>query len=209
MPYVTTDKHGVRLEYRRVNNPVFPKINGSGEQDDLIDQLMYIDMQQKLMRDSEGSFVTQTNYYTPEYKERSERYRGVDMKTFFNRVLTRDDSDDNGFQSPVQIGNINNTTSENQNVQPPTQSIEPSYPPIIVPTSNRDLGNFSDTILGSVSSLFAGKRNNSLTAVPSDDELKEAYVTYNQTLDSMSIPRIGYSKFISLYEQQQKDKSST
>ena len=92
LPYITSDMHGIRLEYRRVPNPVF------NETTDLIDQLMYIDLQSKLEKDGLSQFTT-INQYTPEFLQKSNEYKGVDMKTFFNRLVTADDSDSKSFNA--------------------------------------------------------------------------------------------------------------
>lgn len=92
LPYITSDMHGMRLEYRRVENPVFDR------DDDLIDQLLYIDMQNKLILDSEKRFVAGSQY-TPEFLKKSERYKGVSMQDFFNRVLSNNQTDSKSFDS--------------------------------------------------------------------------------------------------------------
>lgn len=92
LPYITSDMHGMRLEYRRVENPVFDR------KTDLIDQLLYIDMQNKLILDSEKRFVS-GSHYTPEFLKQSEKYKGVTMNDFFNRVLSNNETDSKGFES--------------------------------------------------------------------------------------------------------------
>ena len=110
LPYITSDMHGIRLEYRRVSNPVF-----DARRDDLIDQLLFIDMQQKLASDSEGKFETM-NAYTPEFLKRSERYRGVSMNNFFNRVMNTNGLDSKGFESvPVPPLSTNRPASTHFN----------------------------------------------------------------------------------------------
>ena len=90
LPYITSDMHGIRLEYRRVDNPVFR------ESDDLIDQLLYIDLQSKLERDGLSQFTT-VNQYTPEFLQKSNTYKGVDMQTFFNRLSVDKSVDSKSF----------------------------------------------------------------------------------------------------------------
>ena len=92
LPYITSDMHGMRLEYRRVENPVFDR------KTDLIDQLLYIDMQNKLILDSEKRFVS-GSHYTPEFLKQSEKYKGVTMNDFFNRVLSNNETDSKSFDS--------------------------------------------------------------------------------------------------------------
>jgi hypothetical protein len=105
LPYITSDMHGIRLEYRRVSNPVY-----DARRDDLIDQLLYIDMQQKLLADSEGKFQTM-NVYTPEFLNRSQKYKGVTMNDFFNRVMNTSGLDSKGFESvPIPTPYRNNPT---------------------------------------------------------------------------------------------------
>ena len=96
LPYITSDMHGMRLEYRRVPNPVF------NTSDDLVDQLMYIDLQNKLIHDGESKFVT-SSAYTPEMLKESERYKGISMDTFFNRVMKDVGTDPKGFD-PIPLG---------------------------------------------------------------------------------------------------------
>ena len=91
LPYITSDMHGMRLEYRRVPNPVFSSSN------DLIDQLLYIDMQDKLISNCESMNIT--SHYTPEILKKSERYKGVNMTTFFDRVLSNDVTDSKSFDT--------------------------------------------------------------------------------------------------------------
>ena len=192
LPYITTDKHGVRLEYRRVNNPVFPRLNGKNEKDDLIDQLLYIDMQQKLIRDSEGSFVAQTSLHTPEYKERSERYRGVDMKTFFNRVMASTETDSKSFES-IPIGTINRSVgidpepnphpTVEESAPPPTKTVEPSYPPIII----------APAIL----------KNNS-SEVYNSDVVEQARKAYNQQLVALGLDPLGAAAFKAKFKEQKQ-----
>jgi len=92
LPYITSDMHGIRLEYRKVTNPVF------SESDDLIDQLMYVDLQSRLKRDSNGLFE-HTTMYTPEFITKSNQYKDVDMTTFFNRVLNNKTVDSKSFNA--------------------------------------------------------------------------------------------------------------
>lgn len=185
LPYITTDKHGVRLEYRRVNNPVFPRQNGVREKDDLIDQLLYIDMQQKLIRDSESSFVTQTNYYTPEHRERSERYRGVDMKTFFNRVMANDETDSKGFES-IQFSNINRTVGVDPEPEPPPpQPDPPSYPPIVI-SEERMFGTYSGQHLWQYK----------------ESTIQNAFEDYNKKVVSMGLAPLSRREFEARYKAQ-------
>jgi hypothetical protein len=214
LPYVTTDKHGVRLEYRRVNNPVFTRQNGANEKDDLIDQLMYIDMQQKLIRDSESSFASSTNYFTPEYRERSERYQNIDMKTFFNRVLDTNETDSKGFDS-IQIGNINRVvgTEPDPNVKkpddknwqddpayadpPPPKVIEPSYPPIPVPcgAGSAALGYVQDYDSGVVTMTYQA--------------MLDRWNRYNEYCRSQDIPALDYSVFNERFRARLKQDGKT
>ncbi len=122
LPYITSDMHGMRLEYRRVTNPVFKS------DDDLIDQLMYIDLQSKLIQDGESKFVTASTY-TPEALKKSDPYKGISMDTFFRRVMNDVGTDPKKFE-PLDFG-IKRATKQKQEQEPPPNPSLSTYDMII------------------------------------------------------------------------------
>ena len=113
IPYITSDMHGMRIEYRKVENPVFDK------DEDLIDQLMYIDLQNKLILDSEKRFKSSTQY-TPEFLQNSEKYKNTSMNTFFNRVLN-DKTTDSKSLDPIAIAPERNYIEEDSRAELDTE----------------------------------------------------------------------------------------
>lgn len=94
LPYITSDMHGPRLEFRRVSNPVFPDTN-----DDLVDQLMLIDLHNKLEQFNSGSDSSYSIYaqnYIPEFYRKTQTLKETNMRDFIRKVVSTE-TDSKGF----------------------------------------------------------------------------------------------------------------
>lgn len=103
IPYITSDMHGPRLEFRRSPTPVFPYMRG---QHDLVDQLLMIDMMRKTKEFGEQNFKSYAEMYTPEYYKWADQNKqlGENIKAFFNRVLNDKSHDSKGFEAIQYTG---------------------------------------------------------------------------------------------------------
>lgn len=73
LPYITSDRNGIRIEFRQVPNPVF-----NDPENDFVTKLMCISMQQRLKGDIAYA-KSQEGYYTPELLKKSEQFSKLDM----------------------------------------------------------------------------------------------------------------------------------
>lgn len=99
IPYITTDMHGPRLEFRRSSTPVFPYVYG---EKDLVDQLLVVDMMRRAHAFGETVYDNYANFYTPQYKEMyksSGQDLGGNIKEFFRRVMNNQTTDSKGFET--------------------------------------------------------------------------------------------------------------
>ena len=97
IPYITSDMHGPRLEFRRSPTPVFPYAKGTN---DLVDQLLMIDMMRKAKEFGEENYQRYARLYTPEYmNETKMNDLGANIKAFFQRVMDDKTHDSKGFES--------------------------------------------------------------------------------------------------------------
>lgn len=98
IPYITSDMHGPRLEFRRSSTPVFPYTYG---QKDLVDQLLVVDMLRKAKEFGENAYYNFANFYTPEYAamyDESSENLGANIREFFRRVMNNTTTDSKGFE---------------------------------------------------------------------------------------------------------------
>lgn len=98
IPYITSDMHGPRLEFRRSSTPVFPYTYG---QRDLVDQLLVVDMLRKAKEFGENAYYNFANFYTPEYAamyDESSENLGANIREFFRRVMNNTTTDSKGFE---------------------------------------------------------------------------------------------------------------
>lgn len=98
IPYITSDMHGPRLEFRRSSTPVFPYTYG---QKDLVDQLLVVDMLRKAKEFGETAYYNFANFYTPEYAamyDGSSENLGANIREFFRRVMNNTTTDSKGFE---------------------------------------------------------------------------------------------------------------
>ena len=98
IPYITSDMHGPRLEFRRSSTPVFPYTYG---QKDLVDQRLVVDMLRKAKEFGENAYYNFANFYTPEYAamyDESSENLGANIREFFRRVMNNTTTDSKGFE---------------------------------------------------------------------------------------------------------------
>lgn len=96
LPYITTDMHGPRLEFRRVSNPVFPNTHN-----DLVDQLMLLDLHLKMKQfeaGDESAFSVYAQNYIPEYYKKTQTLKETNMRSFIRKVVSTK-TDSKGFDS--------------------------------------------------------------------------------------------------------------
>lgn len=67
LPYITSDKHGIRLEYRQVNNPIFTNNTGT---DVIVKELLCHELQMQV-RHNTAFALSQADHYTPELLSQS------------------------------------------------------------------------------------------------------------------------------------------
>lgn len=97
IPYITSDMHGPRLEFRRSPTPVFPYTRGTS---DLVDQLLMIDMMRKAKEFGESRFESYAEAYVPEYyRSATQQDLGANIKEFFRRVMNDKTHDSKGFEA--------------------------------------------------------------------------------------------------------------
>ena len=113
IPYITSDMHGPRLEFRRSPTPVFPYRRGTN---DLVDQLLMIDMMRKAKEFGEDNYKRYAKMYTPEYlNQANSQNLGANIKAFFRRVMNDKTHDSKGFEA-IQYRD-NAPTRSTQNTQ--------------------------------------------------------------------------------------------
>lgn len=111
IPYITSDMHGPRLEFRRSPTPVFPYTRGTN---DLVDQLLMIDMMRKAKEFGEENYKRYAEMYTPEYMRQAKGQNlGANIKAFFQRVMNDKTHDSKGFEAIQYRDNTPSRSAQN------------------------------------------------------------------------------------------------
>ena len=89
LPWITSDVHGPKLEYRRVSNPVFPRNDWLGMYDeDIADQMGKVEIRNRIKNEQETAGYAKATY--PEYYEAAEKYKIKDLIEFVREAFRQD-----------------------------------------------------------------------------------------------------------------------
>lgn len=94
LPYIVSDRNGFRLDFRQHPSPAF-----NYQTETLADQLLYLDMIGRLSKEM-TNYDTVTSLYTPDYYEKANAYKNVDLRAFIRRAFANTGSSDS--LSPIQ-----------------------------------------------------------------------------------------------------------
>ena len=81
LPYIVSDRNGFRLDFRQHPSPAFDNLTTT-----LADQLLYLDMITRLSKEM-ASYDTVTSLYTPDYYDKAEAYKTVDLGEFIRKAF--------------------------------------------------------------------------------------------------------------------------
>jgi len=88
LPYIVSDRNGFRLDFRQHPSPAF-----NYQTETLADQLLYLDMIGRLSKEM-ANYETVTSLYTPDYYEKANAYKNVDLRDFIRRAFANTSSSD-------------------------------------------------------------------------------------------------------------------